>query len=565
LVRELGGDGADGAAGGGWGSGIVAAAARCGSALVVHPPGGPEAFREADSVSPLAAVLGHWANRQALWNSLVLATLVGVVGTALGFAFALAVVRARLGRAVTLVLDAVTVLPLVSPPFVSAIAIIFSFGPRGLLTYHLFGGLLGVGGFQVYGLGGTLLSEVLTYFPLAYLTLRGVLASLDPNLEDMAQSLGAGRWHVFRTVLVPLTVPGLANGFLLCFAASLADFATPLILAGQRYPVLPTQAYLQITGLYDFHGGAALSLVLLGPAVGVFLLQRYWVGRRVFVTVTGKAGPRARTRMGMAGRGALAAVCGLTAALILFLYGLIFVASIVRALGANHALTLAHYRVVFTTGWKAVHDTLLIALVGMPLGGLYGVTLGYLVARTEVAGRRSMELLALLNYALPGTIVGIGYLLAFNRPPLLLAGTAAILVACYVFRYSPAGIRATVALLQQIDRGLEEASTSLGASRFLTFRRIVLPLVLPAFLAGLAVVFVRSMTAISATIFLVSVEWTLLTVRILESITELELGTASAFSMLVIALVYAMLGLLGWTLRRLRTREAGVVASLLEA
>lgn len=548
--------------------GIVAAAAVLWLALAIFV-GYPlvwvvlEAFRgEAGlSVAALGAVLGHWANRQALLNSLVLATLVGVLGTVLGFFFALAVVRARLGRALTFLLDAVTVLPLISPPFVSAIAIIFSFGPKGLLSHYVFG----FRDFQIYGLSGTLLSEVLTYFPLAYLTLRGILASLDPNLEDMAESLGAGRGHVFRTVTLPLTVPGLANSFLLCFAASLADFATPLILAGQRYPVLPTQAYLQITGLYDFQGGAALSLVLLAPAVVVFLLQRYWVGRRAFVTVTGKAGPRARMKMGAMGRGALAAGCGLTAALILFLYGLIFVASIVRALGANHTLTVAHYQVVFTTGWKAVRDTLLIACIAMPLGGLYGVTLGYLVARTDVRGRHWMEFIALMNYALPGTIVGIGYLLAFNRPPLLLTGTAAILIACYVFRYSPAGIRATVALLQQIDRGLEEASQSLGASRFVTFRRVVLPLVLPAFLAGLAVVFVRSMTAISATIFLVSVEWTLLTVRILESITELELGTASAFAMLVIALVYAMLALLGWALRRLRTREAGVVVSLLEA
>ncbi|MBI2467717.1 MAG: iron ABC transporter permease [Candidatus Rokubacteria bacterium] len=523
-----------------------------------------EAFRgEAGlSVAALWAVLGHWANRQALWNSLVLATLVGLVGTALGFLFVLAVLRARFGRAATFLLDAVTVLPLISPPFVSAIAIIFSLGPRGLLTYHL----LGITGFQIYGLAGTLLSEVLTYFPLAYLTLRGVLASLDPNLEDMAHSLGAGRWHVFRTVTLPLTVPGLANSFLLCFAASLADFATPLILAGQRYPVLPTQAYLQITGLYDFQGGAALSLVLLGPALAVFVLQRYWVGRRVYVTVTGRAGPRAQPKgLGTGARAALAAVCGLVALLILFFYALIFAASVVRALGANHTPTWAHYHVVFTTGWKAIRDTLVIALVGMPLGGLYGVVLGYVVARTEAAGRRWMEFVALMNYALPGTIVGIGYLLAFNGPPLVLTGTAIIIVACYVFRYSPAGIRATVALLQQIDRALEEASASLGASRLLTFRRVVLPLVLPAFLAGLAVVFIRSMTAISATIFLVSVNWTLITVRILESITELELGTASAFAVLVIALVYAMLALLGWVLRRLRAREAGAVASLLEA
>src|SRR5207247_3267015 len=178
-------------------------------------------------------------------------------------------------------------LPLVSPPFTTAIAMIFSFGPRGLITYDL----LGIKGYTVYGFSSTLLSEALTYFPIAYLTLRPILAAIDSNIEGMALSLGASRARVFRTVTLPLCIPGLANAFLLLFAASLADFATPLILAGNSFPVLPTQAYLQITGLFDFKGGAVLSFALLVPAAGVYLLQRYWVSRGAYVTITGKAGP----------------------------------------------------------------------------------------------------------------------------------------------------------------------------------------------------------------------------------------------------------------------------------
>src|SRR6185369_17281556 len=161
---------------------------------------------------------------------------------------------------------------------------IFSFGPRGLITYHV----LGLKGVTVYGLASTFFSETVTYFPIAYLTLRPVLAAIDANVEDMALSLGASRFQVFRSVTLPLAIPGLANAFLLLFAASLADFATPLILAGNSFPVLPTQAYLQITGLFDLRGGAVLSFALLVPALAVFLLQRYWVSRRFYVTVTGK-------------------------------------------------------------------------------------------------------------------------------------------------------------------------------------------------------------------------------------------------------------------------------------
>src|SRR6185503_12795104 len=353
-----------------------------------------------------------------------------------------------------------------------------------------------------------LFSETLTFFPIAYLTLKPMLAAIDSNVESMAASLGSSRWNVFKTVTLPLATPGIANAFLLMFAASLADFATPLILAGNAFPVLPTQAFLQITGMFDLRGGAILSIVLLVPALVVFLLQRYWVSRRFYVTITGKgAGQVPFDSISPGARWPLIGVCFFVAVVVVYLYALLLYASLVAALGANHTFTLQHYKVIFTEGRKAIFDTLIIAGIAMPLGGLYGILLGYLVARKNFFGRRTMELVSMINYALPGTIVGIAYLIAFNDPPFALAGGALIIIACYIFRYSPTGIRATVALLQQIDKGIEEASASLGAGSGTTFRRVTLPLIVPAFFAGLGVVFIRSMTAISATIFLVSISW----------------------------------------------------------
>ncbi|MGH7409312.1 MAG: ABC transporter permease, partial [Candidatus Methylomirabilales bacterium] len=188
---------------------------------------------------------------------------------------------------------------------------------------------------------------------------------------------------------------------------------------------------------------------------------------------------------------------------------------------------------------------------------------GYLVTRRRFPGQRAMEMVSMINYALPGTIVGIAYLIAFNDPPLALTGTALIIIACYVFRYSPTGIRATVALLQQIDPSIEEASQGLGAKSGTTFRRITLPLVLPAFFAGLGVVFIRSMTAISATIFLISINWTLITVRILENMTELSLGAAAAFSVLVVVIVFVVIVAIGLALRAFRHAGAGELTSIL--
>ncbi|HEY3179306.1 MAG TPA: iron ABC transporter permease [Casimicrobiaceae bacterium] len=494
---------------------------------------------------------------RAFWNSLLLAFLVGTVGTLAGFLFAFTATRCRLSRAAVTAIDASVLLPLVSPPFTTAIAMIFSFGPRGLVTY----GVFGFKGFTVYGLGATLFSEALTYFPIAYLTLRPILAAIDSNIEGMAQSLGASRWRVFRTVTLPLTVPGIANAFLLLFAASLADFATPLILAGNSFPVLPTQAYLQITGLFDLRGGAALSFALLLPALIVFLLQRYWVSRRFYVTITGKgAGQTPFDSVSPGARAALIASVISITLVVAYFYALLLYASLVVALGANHTPTLAHYRVIFTDGWNAIRDTLIIAGFSMPLGGLYGILLGYLVTRHRFPGRRTMETVSMMNYALPGTIVGIAYLIAFNDPPLVLTGTALIIIACYVFRYGPTGIRATIALLQQIDPSLEEASQGLGARSGTTFRRVTLPLIMPAFFAGLGIVFVRSMTAISATIFLVSISWTLITVKILEDITELSLGPAAAFSVLVVVIVFIVVAGISRVLRIFRAPGAPAVS-----
>jgi len=508
--------------------------------------GGPDA-------TTIGALLAKPNTQAAFRNSLVLGALVGVFGTLLGFLFAFTVSRANLRPRWVRLIDGITLLPLISPPFTTSIAFIFSFGPRGLITYEL----LGIRGTNVYGLTSTLVAEVLTYFPIAYLTLRPMLAAIGGNLEEMAFSLGSSRWHVFRTVTLPLALPGLANAFLLLFAASLADFATPLILAGSSFPVLPTEAYLQITGLYDLRGGAAMSLLLLVPAAIVYFVQRYFVGKGHYVTVTGKSGAQAQIRsVNALARVLLVTGCALVAVFIAYLYVLLIYASLVSAFGANHAFTLRHYHDIFTAGRKAMIDTLIIALVGMPLGGLYGVVVGYLVARRRFPGRRTMEVVSMINYALPGTIVGIGYLIAFNDPPIVLTGTAIIIIACYVFRYSPTGIRTTVALLEQVDASLEEASRSLGARSFTTFRRVTLPLIMPAFLAGVSVVFIRSMTAISATIFLVSIGWTLITVRILENMTELALGPAAAFSVFVIAVVMLVTGIMNALMRKLPATAA---------
>lgn len=490
-----------------------------------------------DNLKPF---ISSWYDQRSVVNSILLGCSVGITGTVLGFIFAFAVTRLGLPRWLTMALSAVTILPLISPPFTSSIALTLSLGPNGILL-----NLFGIDDFNFYGFWGTYISESLTYFPVAFMTLSTILSRIDPNLEDAAYSLGASSFKVFTSVTLPLAAPGIANAFLLVFSCSLADFATPQVLGGHSFPVLPTQAYLQITGMYDFKGGSALSVMLLIPALVVYFLQNYWVSRKSYVTVTGKAGGRSSVK----GPGPLLStiIIGTVALLsvfILYIYAIILVGSLVKVFGVNNTFTLEHYQYVLTFGMKAIKDTLLIAVIGTPLGGLLAVLVGYVTARLRVRGSKLLETVSLLNYTLPGTVVGIAYILAFNSKPIVLTGTIYILIAAYVFRYSSAGIRNVIATLTQIDPSIEEASRSLGASASRTFRSITVPMVLPAVLAGMRYLFIHSMTAISATIFLVSVHWTLITTRILECMTELQFAQACAFSIVLIILVFIASGVM---------------------
>ena len=497
------------------------------------------------SLAGLMRIFTNWYDRAAVINSLFLALAVSLAGVLLGFLFAFAVTRMSLPRPLKWALGAIPVLPLISPPFTSSIAITLALGPNGMIFRWL-----GLPQFNIFGFWGTWLSETLTVFPVAFLTLSAVLAAIDPNLEDASLSLGKSRLGTFFAVTLPLSAPGLANAFLLLFASSLADFATPLVLAGHSFPVLPTQAYLQITGMHDLRSGASLSFVLLIPALLVYALQRYWLSSKSFVTITGKAGPRSGIRsLGAGPETAVLAVCLLTSVFVLFLYAIIFLGSLVKVWGVNNTLTLDHYNYVFTRGAKAIEDTFLIACTATPLGAILGTAFGYLTSRMKFPGSRFMEFASMLNYALPGTVVGISYIIAFNTGPVVLTGTMAIFVSAYVFRYDATGIRATVASLQQIDPSLEEASLSLGESAFGTFRKVTLPLIVPAVTAGMKFLFIRAMTAISATIFLVSVHWTLLTTRILECMTEMQFAQASAFSIVLILIVFAASGCISLAFR----------------
>ena len=645
-------------------------------------------------------------------------------GTLLGFIVAFTLVRIRFPfkRAA----HALSLIPTISPPFAIAIAMIMLFGRSGLVTHKWLGLTPGFGDNDIYGLDGLVIVQVITFFPVAYLMIRALLERVNPAMEEAAQSLGASRLHILRTVTMPLLIPGFAGAFLLLFVESLADLGNPLLLTGQRN-VLSTEIYLAVNGEYNQQKAAALSLVLLIPTFVVFMVQRYWVSKRSYVSVTGKPASGQIEIKEWYVRWPLMIITTLALLLVAVLYLSIAVGSFTRLWGVDFSLTFDNYIMAFHRGIEAILDTTFLATVATPIAGVLGMVIAFMVVRRKFSGKEALDFVSNLGAAVPGTILGIGFIVAFiDAPwpailltygafllyllnalttatwrkaalaavgvtagvalaryfsawggpwvianialvfslillvmarlsaqsaqrrlltwllfvpvlgfimfilgpyptnwmamwgrslggmpakivtsmadwidvftqvplpaqgflllaiggyvmsslkekwktpftgvllviatmlifagkPLALVGTSYIIIAAYAVRSLPASLRAGIAALQQIDPAIEEASASLGADAQITFRRVTMPLIAPAFLAGVIFAFARHMTSLSAIIFLTTAKWKILTVLILSEVEQGGLNVATAYAMIVIFIVLAAIGLFYYIMGR---------------
>jgi iron(III) transport system permease protein len=484
-----------------------------------------------------------------VWNTLLLGVLTASLATLLGLAFALVYLRSSMpGKRWLRVLS---ILPIITPPFVISLAIIVLFGRTGIVSVALDEWFDIPRSRWIYGLSGVLLAQVLSQAPLAFLVIVGVLEGISPTLEEASGTLGARRWDTFRRVTWPLLKPGLAAAFLVNFVESLSDFGNPLVLGG-NFEVLSVKIYFAIAGAqHDPAQAAALGLVLLAMTLGAFLLQRYWLGRASYVTVTGKGDsglhatlPR---RVDWLCRGVAIPWAGFT----LVTYGIVVFGGFVADIG-RFDLTFSwhHFERGFAvtwddglffqgSAWPSLFTTLWIAAVAAPLTAAVGLIAAWLTARQRFPGRGGLEFGTLLSFAVPGTVVGVSYIVAFNVPPFELTGTGMILIFCFVFRNMPVGMRAGLAGLSQIDRSLDEASASLGASSGTTMRRVVLPLLRPALVTALVYSFVSAITAVSAVIFLVSAEHNLATAYIAGRVEAGEFPLAIAYATVLIGIMLA--------------------------
>jgi len=494
------------------------------------------------SLSVFQRVLAMPSFETAITNTLSLGLFVGVFAALIGLLFAYVEVYVNLeSRFMKWLYSLVSMLPVVSPPFVLSLSVILLFGKSGIITR----GLLGIYDNDVYGFSGIALVQILTFFPVCYMMFRGLLKNIDPSLEEAARDMGATRWHVFTTVTLPLILPGIGNAFLVSFIESIADFANPMIIGGS-YDTLATSIYLQITGAYDKQGASAMSVVLLSITMVMFIIQKYVLERKSAATLTGKA---SRQRMLIADNSVripLSLLCGVIAVFVVVMYVCVVFGALFKTWGYDYSLTFKWFEQVFTLhhGAKAFWDSFSLSLIAAPITAILSMIISYLVVKRRFHGRGFIETVSMLAMAVPGTVLGVGYIRGFSSGVFHtgflqgLYGTSAILVIVFIVRSLPTGTRSGISALRQIDPPIEESAYDMGANSFHVFMTVTLPLIKDSFLSGLVTAFVRSITAISAVILLVTPQTLMITVQINEYAEKGAYGIACAFATILIIITY---------------------------
>ena len=478
---------------------------------------------------------------QSLYNTLLLGAINTVVCVVVGFC--LAYMTTRGPWLLRKPLKIIALIPLIAPPYLFALSLIIMFGRNGLVTRAL------DLPWQLYGFTGVVISQSLAFIPLAYMMIESTLMSLNPNLEESAYDMGATEATILRTITIPLLAPGLLKAALLIFVMTIAEFGNAAILGG-RTPFLAPDTYTVITGESDFNMGSVLSVILIAPCIIIFFVHNYLLEGKKFTTIGGKpvaSEPRKITPLVLV---PFVIITTVAAGAIFICFGVVFVASFYKILGVTRDIVLSNY-LDFTSN-QAIYNSIRVSFLAAVIGAIIGVLLSYVIVRGKFFGRTFIEMVSLSGFALPGTVLGIGYLLAFSAPPLKLTGGIMILALNCVFRFIAVGVEAGISKLHQIHIEIEEASADLGASFFTTFYKIVLPIMFPAFIAGFVYTFMTAIVSLSAVVFLVSPGFDLAAVKIFDAAVYGEVGIASATTMKLVLIVMLCMLILDFITKKTR-------------
>jgi len=506
------------------------------TAVLVKSISGPEGF----TLEYYREFLTNRYYYQSLYNTLLLGIL--VTPLCIGGAFCIAYMTTRGPVLFRKPLKLISLLPLAAPPYIFSLSLIVLLGHRGVITQAL------DLGWSIYGFTGCTIAQTLWLTPLAYLMIENSLNSLNPNLEDSAANLGASEGKILRSITIPLLTPAFLKAALIVFVMTVSAFGNLAILGG-RTAFLAPDTYSMIMGEADFNMASVLSVFLILPCVVIFILQNYLIKGKSYTTVGGKPVAAEPRHIGPAILIPMLAISFIACGLILLTFGVVTLGAFTKIPGIDNTFTLSNILDVDSNG--VLINSIKMSLFSGLLGGILGILLAYVIVRGKFKGASALEGISLVGFTLPGTIFGIGYLLAFNKPPLLLTATLAILVLVTAFRHLALGEEAGINKLQQLSIEVEEASLNLGASTITTFRRIVLPIIFPAFMYGFMYVFIMAMIGLAAVVFLITPGTQLASVFIFNAAIWGQMGLACATTLklvLIVGAVFAAIQYLsGWT------------------
>jgi iron(III) transport system permease protein len=499
-----------------------------------------------------AQYLASPAFARAAQNTLTFAVLTTAITVPLAFGFAYAIQRTciplkALWRNIALI-------PILAPSMLAALSFIYLFGNQGALKFML--DWFGLS--TIYGLPGSVLAMSFAAFPHAVMILLAALSLSDARLYEAADSLGTPEWRKFATITLPGARYGLISATMVVFTMTVSEFGVPKVIGG-NYSVLAIDVYKQVVGQQNFNIGAVVGLVLLVPAVVAYLID-WSVRRRQQALLTARSVPYAARPAAARDRAALAFVV-LMSAVMLIVIGMAVFGSFVRVWPYNLSFTLNHYIYAFDEAGvdRAYRNSLVMALWCAAIGAAITFAGAYWLEKTRGADalRPLVRVQAMMPMAVPGMVLGIGYILFFNHPanPLnVLYGTMTILVVSTIVHFYSSSHLTALTALKQLDNEFESVSASLKVPFYKTFWRVTVPVCLPTMIDISRYYFVNAMTTISAVVFLYSPQTTLVSISIVKLDEAGAVGPAAAVATLIVATsaVVTMVSLAaeGWLLRR---------------
>ncbi|PJN91646.1 ABC transporter permease [Bacillus sp. mrc49] len=489
-------------------------------------------------------------NLEALWNSVYISGLSVVVSAMIGIPLAFIFNRFDFpGRSF---FSSAAILPIVLPSLVGVMAFLFLYGESGLIP-NIIKDLFGLEQvpFKIGGLSGILIVHAYTMYVYFYMTVSAAIHKIDPSLEEAAHNLGAGKFKVFWQVTFPLLTPAIVAASLLVFMISMASFSAPFLLAG-GYRVLSLQIYFsKING--DMEMAATQSVILTIVSISFLLFMRWYQNRKDYRIASKGIGAHRSEVKNPLMKWAMV-ITGIIGVIILLLpHFTILLLSLVpdgtwTFQTYPSVFNIENYRLLFEDPniFKPLQNSLLMAVIATLANLIFGVITSYVLVKRKFVGKSIMDILVMIPWALPATVIGMNLIFAFNEPSVfsfgqILVGSFWILPLAYFIRHIPLVVRSTNAVLEQLDDSIEEAARNLGAKWFYTFRKVILPIIMPGVLAGTLLAFIESVGEFPTSVLLYTISNRPISIEIMNQLRMFNMGQAAAYGMIQITLIVIVL------------------------